>query len=122
FERLKQSVIVSLGDETLVLDFEPGPLANNGLGNEEFFVWAITAAAPIPETRKELDLRIENTLFEDEHMLLSCYVDLDGGWRVEFDSAATALEDSGQEVRAERASALWTGDASVRNWELRLRR
>ncbi|RKZ13405.1 hypothetical protein DRQ53_13375, partial [bacterium] len=41
FERLKQSVIVSLGDETLVLDFEPGPLANNGLGNEEFFVWAI---------------------------------------------------------------------------------
>jgi hypothetical protein len=122
FDRMAQAVTVSLGGEELALNWEPGPLVNNGRGNGEFFSWAIVATAPVPGKRTELDLRIENRLFEDEHIYLSCYVELDGGWRVEFDSVRATLETSDEAVRADRAGVSWTGDPSVRSWELRLRR
>lgn len=122
FERMIQAMTVRLGGEELALSWAPGPLVNNGRGNEEFFSWAIVATAPVPDSRTALDLRIENTLFEGEHIFLSCYVVLDGGWRVDFDSATAALGSSELKVRPERAGVSWTHDPSVRNWELRLRR
>ena len=122
FDRMAQAVTVTSGAEELALNWEPGPLVNNGLGNEEFFSWAIVATTPVPGQRTELDLRIENRLFEDEHIYLSCYVELDGGWGVEFDSVRATLEASGEAIRAERAGVSWTSDPSVRSWELRLRR
>ncbi len=122
FERMAQAVTVSLGEEELALTWEPGPRLNYGRGNEEFFTWAIVATAPVPATRTKLDLRIENRLFEDEHIYLSCYVELDGGWRVEFSSALATLETSDEAVRSERAGVSWTNDPSVRSWDLRLRR
>lgn len=122
FRRMMDAITVGLDGEELALQWEPGPLANNGRGNEEFFSWAIVATAPVPSTRDRLDLRIENGLFEDEHVFLSSYVQLDGGWRIEFDSTRATLEESEHEVRPDRAGVSWTHDPSVRNWELRLRR
>ena len=122
FNRMAEAMTVELGGEELALNWEPGPLINNGQGNEEFFSWAIVATAPVPETRRSLDLRIHNTLFEDGHVFISCYVELDGGWRVEFDSAQVSLDSAELKVRPERAGISWTHDPSVRNWELRLRR
>jgi len=121
-DRMMQSITIELGGEQLALRWEPGTLVNNGQGNEEFFSWAIVANAPVPESRRELDLRIHNTLFEDTHVFLSCYVSLDGGWQVGFDSARAMLDASDEEVRADRAGVSWTHDPSVRNWELHLRR
>ena len=122
FRRMMEAMTVRLGDEELALRWEPGPLENNGRGNEEFFSWAIVASAPVPTERRALDLRVENRLFEDEHVFLSCYVQLDGGWRIEFDSTQATLAAADHEVRPERAGVSWTHDPSVRNWELRLRR
>lgn len=122
FQRMIDAVSVRLGGEELALRFEPGPLVNNGRGNEEFFTWAIVAMAPIPASRTEMDLRIDNDLFEGEHVFLSCYVQLEDGWRTEFDSARAALDSADRQVRPDRAGVSWTHDPSVRNWELRLRR
>jgi hypothetical protein len=122
FDRMAQAMTVTLGSEELSLSWEPGSLVNNGRGNEEFFTWAIVATAPLPPDRKELDLRIESRLFEDEHIFMSCYVQLDDGWQVDFDSARATLEASGTNPRPERAGVSWTHDPSVRSWELRLRR
>ena len=121
-DRMMRAMSVELSGEKLALSWEPGPLMNNGQGNEEFFTWAIVARAPVPDSRRELDLRIHNTLFEDAHIFLSCYVKFDGGWRVEFDSARAKLDASDEQVRADRAGVSWTHDPAVRNWELRLRR
>jgi len=122
FDRMAEAMAVELFGEELALAWEPGPLINNGRGNEEIFTWAIVATAPVPKNRRALDLRIHNRLFEEGHTFLSCYVQLDGGWRVEFDSAQAALNATNEEVRPERAGVSWTHDPSVRNWELRLRR
>jgi hypothetical protein len=122
FDRMIAAMTVELDGEELALQWRPGPLVNNGQGNDEFFTWAIVAEAPVPESRRALDLRIHNTLFEDAHVFLSCYVKLDGGWKVEFDSARATLEASEEAVRADRAGVSWTHDPSVRNWEIRLRR
>jgi hypothetical protein len=122
FARMIEAMTVELAGQELALAWQPGPLVNNGQGNEEFFTWAIVATAPVPDQRRELDLRVRNTLFEDEHVFLSCYVQLDGGWQVEFDSAVATLEGSKERVRSDRAGVSWTHDPSVRNWELRLRR
>jgi hypothetical protein len=122
FQRMIDAMTVSLGGEELALRWEPGPLVNNGQGNDRFFTWAIVATAPVPPSRTELDLRIENRLFETEHVFLSCYVQLDDDWRVAFDSARATLDASDHEVRPDRAGVSWTHDPSVRNWELRLRR
>lgn len=121
-DRMMRAMTVDLAGEELALTWEPGSLVNNGQGNEEFFTWAIVAQAPVPESRRELDLRIHNTLLEGEHVFLSCYVKLDDGWAVDFDSARATLEASDEAVRADRAGVSWTHDPSVRNWELRLRR
>ena len=121
-ERMMQAITVELSGEPLALSWSPGNLVNNGQGNEEFFTWAIVAQAPVPDSRQKLDLRIQNALFEAEHVFLSCYVQLDGGWGIEFDSARATLDASDEEVRADRAGVSWTHDPSVRNWALRLRR
>lgn len=122
FDRMIEAMTVELAGEELALVWRPGPLINNGQGNEEFFTWAIVASAPVPEQRRELDLRVHNALFEEEHVFLSCYAKLDGGWKVEFDSAVATLQDSREPVRSDRTGVSWTHDPSVRNWELRLRR
>lgn len=122
FRRMMDAMTVRLDGDDLALRWEPGPLVNNGRGNDEFFSWAIVATAPVPEDRRALDLRIENRLFEEEHVFLSCYVVLDDGWRVDFDSTRATLDASDARVRPERAGVSWTHDPSVRDWELRLRR
>jgi hypothetical protein len=122
FDRMIEAMTVELAGEELALVWKPGSLLNNGQGNEEFFTWAIVASAPVPEQRRELNLRVHNTLFEAEHVFLSCYVELEGGWKVEFDSAVATLQDSKEPVRSDRSGVSWTHDPSVRNWELRLRR
>ena len=122
FRRMIEAMTVRLDGEELALKWEPGPLVNNGRGNDEFFSWAIVATAPVPASRTDLDLRIENRLFEDEHVFLSCYVQLDGGWEVAFDSTRATLDASDHDGRPDRAGVSWTHDPSVRNWELRLRR
>jgi hypothetical protein len=122
FQRMYDGIEVLLDGEELALSWEPGPLVNNGRGNGEFFNWAIVAQAPVPETRRELDLRIENSLFEDEHIFMSCYVQLDGGWKVAFDSNQAVLEASGKPARPGSPGVSWTHDPAVRSWELRLRR
>jgi hypothetical protein len=121
-DRMMQAITVELSGEPLALTWTPGNLVNNGQGNEEFFTWAILAEAPVPDSLRELDLRIRNALFEAEHVFLSCYVKLDGGWKVGFDSARATLESADEEVRADRAGVSWTHDPAVRAWELRLRR
>jgi hypothetical protein len=121
-DRMMRAITVQLSGEPLALGWAPGNLVNNGQGNEGFFTWAIVAQAPVPDSRRELELRIQNALFEGEHAFMSCYVKLDGGWAVDFDSARATLASSREEVREDRAGVSWTHDPSVRNWELRLRR
>lgn len=122
WQRMSDGLFVLVNGEPLEIEFAPLPLANNGRGDAEKFVYAIGGALPLSAVTRGARVVVEldnQVLFDQQHVFLSAYAEAQAPWRVMEDSNAALL------AKAERAAsefapagATWSHDERIRRWRI----
>lgn len=122
WQRMSESLFVLVDGQPLEIELKPLPLANNGRGDAQKFVYAVGGAMPLTAvsdaTRVVVDID-NQVLLDQPHVFLSAYSEAGAPWRVAKDSNV-ALLAKGARAGAEFAPAgtTWSHDERIRRWRV----
>jgi hypothetical protein len=122
WRKMNESIFVLVDGQPLEIELQPLPLANNGRGDAEKFVYAVGGAVPLAAVTRgdRVVVDLDNQVLLDQpHVFLSAYVEAQRPWRVLEDSNA-ALLAKGERVGTGFApgGATWSHDERVRRWRV----
>lgn len=122
WQRMSDGLFVLVDGEPLEIEFAPLPLANNGRGDAEKFVYAIGGAMPLSAVIRGARIVVEldnQVLLDQPHVFLSAYAEARSPWRVAEDSNAALLAEA-ERSATEYApdGATWSHDERIRRWRI----